>query len=129
VGCEDSIDNLNTSDTVSVETSEESNNIDKKISAPMDIRVQIKTNLITLSWSSVEFATDYNVYMKTDDMDFESESSFENTHYSFTTDAVETYQLRVTSVFENGIESDFSRIVTVVSKDQVTSLTCNECSP
>jgi len=129
VGCEDSIDNLNTSDTVSVETSKESNNIDKKVSAPIEITVQIETNLIRISWISVELATDYKVYIKSGDLDFESESTSENTHYSFATDAVESYQIRVTSISENGIESDFSSMVTVISKDQGTSLTCNECSP
>ncbi len=129
VGCDDSIDNLNSSDTDSIETSAQKTDIENKVSAPVGITVRIKTNQITISWSSVELATDYKVYISSTDGDVISAATTGNTHYSLSTNAQETYQIRVTAMFENGLESDFSSRVTVVSKDQQTRLTCNECSP
>ncbi len=129
MGCVDSLNNVDETETESAETATENKRVEEALLAPNHLSVQIETNLVTVSWNSVESATDYKVYYNRAGSETVSENTNGKTHYAFTTNSVETYRVWVTSVAENEIESDISDEVVLISKDKEIAAVCNECSP
>ncbi len=129
MGCVDSLNDLDETDTESTETSTEDDIVAEALLAPNNLNILIETNRVSVSWNSVESATDYQVYYNREGSETVSEKTNGQTHYSFTTNSVDTYRVWVTSVSENEIESVSSNEVVLISKDKDIVAVCNECSP
>jgi len=125
----DSLNDLDETDTESTETSTEDDIVAEALLAPNNLNILIETNRVSVSWNSVESATDYQVYYNREGSETVSEKTNGQTHYSFTTNSVDTYRVWVTSVSENEIESVSSNEVVLISKDKDIVAVCNECSP
>ena len=86
---------------------------DIKIDAPNDIKAEIVSNGIKLTWNNVNGANKYEIYRDyLDTGSFDKIMTVETNSFTDTTaTAVTRYFYRIKSIKENGETSDFSKIV------------------